>query len=402
MVITMKKIIFIFIFTILLTGCKYNMYEIPDDVKIKTINKSYEVYSKNNMLYDLILEKNVEILTKNKELNTKKLGENNVTIKIKYKKRTYKYKIKYNVVDTTKPIYLSVNTNKTILVNEKIDFCNNIVTADNYDKKVTCKTDGEFDNTKIGQYKMKYIISDSSNNTNELDYTVNVIESYPKSNSSKSNQSKNNISFNEIIDKYKNENTMIGIDVSRWQEDIDFEKVKDAGCEFVIMRIAINSDTDKDISTDTYFNKNIKNAKKAGLKVGVYVYTTAINDKIAKSHAKYVIKELNKTKLDFPIAFDWENWSKFDKYNISMYNLTSAYLAFDKEIKKHGYTSMLYSSKYYLENIWMYNDEYPVWLAHYIDETGYKGNYIMWQMTNIGEIDGIEGDVDIDIYYKNK
>ena len=61
---------------------------------------------------------------------------------------------------------------------------------------------------------------------------------------------------------------------------------------------------------------------------------------------------------------------------------------------------MLYSSMNYLDKVWMFNDTYPVWLAHYTDQTTYEGKYIMWQMTDRGIIDGINGNVDIDIYYK--
>ena len=61
---------------------------------------------------------------------------------------------------------------------------------------------------------------------------------------------------------------------------------------------------------------------------------------------------------------------------------------------------MLYSSKKYLEKVWL-NEKYPVWLAHYTDQTNYEGNYILWQLASDGKIDGIDGDVDIDIYYKN-
>ena len=193
---------------------------------------------------------------------------------------------------------------------------------------------------------------------------------------------------------------MIGIDVSRWQEKIDFEKVKKSGCEFVIMRLGVNSDIDKDISVDTYYYENIKNAKKAGLKVGIYIYTTATSKERAIEHAKWTKNILKKEKLDFPVVFDWENWESFSKYKISTYDLTSVYMAFDEEMKKSGYNTMLYSSMNYLEKVWMFNDTYNVWLAHYTDKTSYQGKYIMWQMTSEGLIDGINGYVDIDIYYK--
>ena len=164
--------------------------------------------------------------------------------------------------------------------------------------------------------------------------------------------------------------------------------------------MAVNTDINKDISLDSYYKDNIKKAKKAGLKVGIYVYSSATDNKTAKEHAKFVIKHLNKEKLDFPIAYDWENWDKFNTYKLNMHDISSVYAEFDKEITKHNYKTMLYSSKFYLENIWMNTKNYNIWLAHYNSETSYSEKFIMWQLTNIGKIDGIDGDVDIDIYYK--
>ena len=185
-----------------------------------------------------------------------------------------------------------------------------------------------------------------------------------------------------------------------WQEEIDFNKVKNAGCEFVIMRIGINSDIDKDISKDVYYDRYIKAAKEAGLKVGVYVFTSAINEDMAKEHAKETLKYLDNIELDFPVAYDFENWSKIRSYNINLYDLENSLNAFADTLKEGGYDTMLYSSKWYLEHIWINERKYPVWLAHYTSETNYQGNYILWQRTSVGKIDGVNGNVDIDIYYR--
>ena len=348
----MKKIFLLFIILIM-TGCSYDPYDLPKDLKINVDDKTYDVYKENIKLKDIIKSSNYKVLNENNVLNTKKLGKNEIDIKIKYKKRIYKKKAYYNVVDRTSPIFLNADTYYNVLINE------------------------------------------------EKDFKVNVISSYNNSNSSSNNKyTKKNIEFSDIVKNYKNDKNMIGIDISRWQEDIDFKKVKDAGCEFVIIRMGINSDIDKDLSMDTYFKKNIKNAKKAGLKIGVYVYTSSINNKTAREHALWTVKSLNHEKLDFPVAYDWENWDKLRSYEVSMFKLTDSYLTFSNILKENGYDSMLYSSYYYLKNIWMFSNEYNVWLAHYTDKTDYDDKYMMWQMTNIGKIDGIKGDVDIDIYYE--
>ena len=151
---------------------------------------------------------------------------------------------------------------------------------------------------------------------------------------------------------------------------------------------------------DSEFENNIKNAKENNIKVGLYFYSYASTTKEAKENALWVIKQIKKYDIDLPIAFDWEEWSNFNEYNLSFFGLTSLAETFIDTVEKHGYKGMLYSSKTYLENIWLNNDK-TIWLAHYTDETSYKGKYNIWQMCNDGVIDGINGDVDIDIMYLN-
>lgn len=85
--------------------------------------------------------------------------------------------------------------------------------------------------------------------------------------------------------------------------------------------------------------------------------------------------------------------------NVSLYKFNEIADSFLEEIEKNDYMPMLYSSKNYLENIWD-SGKYKVWLAHYTDKTNYEGEYYIWQMCSDGRIDGINGDVDIDILYK--
>ena len=194
-----------------------------------------------------------------------------------------------------------------------------------------------------------------------------------------------------------------GIDVSKWQGDINFNKVKEAGATFVMMRIGVQKSALGDLEIDKYYLQNIKNAKEAGLKVGVYLYTTAINEEMAKTAANFVIDCLDGESLDFPVVFDWENWSKFRKYQISIHELNNTFLAFDKELQKHNLSAMLYSSKYYLQIMWedRIKDNYPVWLAHYNEYgTDYTGKFDMWQLCSDGRIPGINGNVDINVLYK--
>ena len=144
----------------------------------------------------------------------------------------------------------------------------------------------------------------------------------------------------------------------------------------------------------------IQDAKKAGLKVGVYLYNTSLNYNDGVKAAKWVIDALDGEKLDYGVAYDWENYQYFMEYGVSLHTLSMGYQGFKNTLEKAGYEAHFYASKFYLENFWMGIDE-PVWLAHYISETNYGGKYYMWQRTGSGKIDGInDNSVDIDIMYK--
>ena len=395
------KRVIILIFILLISGCSYDEYEMPKDAYIKLNENRFEVYNQDIKIYDLIKDTNVEILTKNKKIDTTKLGNNKITITYKYnKRRKYKYDINYDVIDTVKPVVLYAPESKTLYVGNEENFCENISYADNYDRNVKCSIEGDIDFNTPNTYNLKYVLTDSSNNKEEKDLVVNIINEAGNNENSDYNYEVSNVYFSDIIKNYKTDKTMIGIDVSYWQQDIDFKKVKDAGCEFVIIRIGYNTDINEEITLDSFFKQNLKNAKKEGLKVGIYLYTMAINEKDAKSQAKWIVDNLKKEKLDFPIVFDFESWSDFPNYKISTYDITNTFLTFKKYLNKHGYDAMLYSSMNYLNKVWMFNDTYDVWLAHYIDQTTYQGKYKMWQIASDGKIDGINNDVDIDIYYK--
>jgi GH25 family lysozyme M1 (1,4-beta-N-acetylmuramidase) len=166
-----------------------------------------------------------------------------------------------------------------------------------------------------------------------------------------------------------------------------------------MMRIGVQKKQGGELEIDPYYEQNMKNAKAAGLKVGVYLYSIATSQKEAIEHANWVIKTLNKETLDLPIVFDWENWSKWNTYKMSFHEINAIKDNYIKVALDNGYEGMLYSSKFYLENIWTNKNNYPIWLAHYTSKTSYTGKYIMWQLCNDGKIDGINGAVDIDILY---
>ncbi len=393
------KYIKLILLCLLLVGCvrKEKIYEDTTNDFVAINTHQVEVY-KDLALKDILEVKNKDIEVTNDDyvIDTNSLGDKEIVIYYTYDKKKYLHKDSIKVIDSTPPLVFS-GTSKTIEVNYDKDICDLITYGDNYSGDVNCKISGNYDLSKIGSYKLLYTLSDSSNNETNVDVTLNVVDKL----NNNTTTSKTKTYFKDIYNLYKNENTEVGIDVSRWQEDIDFKKVKEAGASFVMMRLGVQS-SDNEVTVDSYYEKNIKKAKEAGLKVGVYLYSIATSKEEAINQADFVLKTLNKEKLDLPIVFDWESWSSWNSFKISFHDINEIADAFIEKIEDNGYKGMLYSSKFYLETIWINKKNYPVWLAHYTKKTDYAGEHMIWQLCNNGRINGINGDVDIDIMYNNK
>ncbi len=386
---------------LLLMGCTKNeqvyIDQSNDYLKLKV--KELEVYS-DNYLLDLvdIVNKDIEIISNNELIDTTKLGKVNIDIKYKYNKKIYNYKQEIEIKDTTAPLVFS-GTNKTINLNYEKDLCDLIIYGDNYSQEVKCNIDGYYDLQKEGTYKLVYSLKDSSNNEKKVNVILNV--KVPTSQEGSSSKGEI-IEFKDIYNEYKNDYNEIGIDVSKWQGNIDFQKVKEDGASFVMIRIAHQNKTKEELKLDEYFKENLRKAKEANLKVGIYLYSIATSKEEAIKQADFVINSLEKESLELPIVFDWESWNNWNSYHMSFYDINEVANSFMKRINDAGYKGMLYSSKFYLEKIWTNKLDFPVWLAHYTKKTNYEGKYVMWQMANNGHINGINGNVDIDIMYEKK
>lgn len=377
-------IILIFILVVVL----YNKFF---KVEIVNLNFDVDVYSEKT-LFDFkdSIACNLE---ENKEIDTKKVGNTQVTIKCKDNdKKSFKYIIDFNIIDTVAPKII-LKDSYTVTEGYEKSLTDAIISVDNYDDTPKREIFGEYDFNQVGSYNLVYKVTDNSGNVTTKDFTLNVV---PKKNSTPSTSY---IAFSDVLKNYKTENTEIGIDVSKWQGEIDFQKVKGAGAEFVIIRISHQDGFNGEYIIDPYFKSNIEGAKENGLKVGVYFYSYANSVEEAKKQANWIVNNLKDYKLDLPIVYDWESWSNFNSMNVSLYKFNEIADSFLEEIEKNDYIPMLYSSKNYLENIWD-SGKYKVWLAHYTDKTNYEGEYYIWQMCSDGRIDGINGDVDIDILYK--
>lgn len=387
----------ILILVILLSIYKnYRIKHAKKIVKLKTTE--LEVYS-NVKLSDIIEKINGKLID-NPNINTKKLGKEKITFKyINNDNIKVEYTINLNIKDTTPPIISLINY-YIVTRGEKGNIEKELFCGDNYDPNPKCYLKGDYDLNKVGTYSVEFIGKDSSNNTSTHKMNIIVKE---KNKSSKSQDSQENnveyTNFNDVIKKYKTKKTEIGIDVSHWQGDIDFNKVKSSKVEFAYIRVGRGNGIGKDYILDDKFKTNIKGFNKVGIPVGVYFYSSANSLNDARREAKWILKQIKKYDVSLEVVFDWENWDDFQKYNLSFYNLTEVANEFSKTIEKAGYKSMVYSSKNYLESMW-YDINSDVFLAHYTDKTDYEGKYKVWQICNNGKVKGIKSSVDIDIRYK--
>lgn len=332
-------------------------------------------------------------------IDTDKLGKKTINFEfVNEDGIKIKYSYVIDVVDKEAPlIWLGKSYNVTKGSEDYL--LDKIMCGDNYDNNPKCYIEGEYNLDEVGSYKLVFKAEDSNGNKAEKKFTLNVNE--PKKGGSNSNTEKVTTDFSQIVKDYKNDDTQIGIDVSKWQGDIDFSKLKASGVEFVIIRVGSSNGLNGENFVDSKFIQNVKNANAVGIPVGIYFYSYASTIDRAISDAKWIVEQIKDYKVDLPIAFDWENWGSFNKFDVSFFGLTNIAKGFMDTIKDAGYDAMLYSSKTYLENIWL-PTSYPIWLAHYTKNTNYTGDYSFWQMCSNGRVDGISGDVDINIRYIEK
>lgn len=196
-----------------------------------------------------------------------------------------------------------------------------------------------------------------------------------------------------------------GIDVSKWQGDIDWDKVKAAGVEFVMIRAGYRGSQTGALVEDPNFLANIRGAKRAGLKVGVYFFTQAVNEVEAVEEASMVIALCDGYELDYPVVIDSEGAGGEGRADsLDMETRTKVCAAFCETIDNAGYEPGVYASRsWYNANLDVKKlDKYRIWLAEYRSTPLYSGYYDMWQYTSKGKIDGIEGNVDLNISYMGK
>ena len=198
------------------------------------------------------------------------------------------------------------------------------------------------------------------------------------------------------------ETLIYGIDVSYSQEDIDWGKVARSGkVDFAVIRAARGNHSEAyPMKEDDYFRKNVEGAADNGIDIGVYFYSYARNVEESRAEAEFLVSVIKDCKITYPVALDLE-----DKLHekMSREQLTEIVEVFFEILMENGYYPMLYSYKSFLEDKIdaATLDRYTIWLAQWKDEVTYQGGYYMWQYSNTGKVNGIKGNVDLNIAYRD-
>ncbi len=191
-----------------------------------------------------------------------------------------------------------------------------------------------------------------------------------------------------------------GIDVSRHNGKIDWNAVKASGVDYVIIRCGYRGSSTGALIEDQNFKTNIKGATAAGLKVGVYVFSQAVNEVEAVKEASLAVSLVKGYNLAYPIFIDTEaSGGRADK--IDKATRTAVVNAFCQTVVSAGYKPGIYASKSWFEDKLNMGSvaSCKIWLAQYSASPTYKGRYDMWQYSDKGKISGISGNVDLNYSY---
>lgn len=307
------------------------------------------------------------------------------------------YTINQDTNDTKAPVFLINSKSVSVPRGTVFDVHSFIGYGDDVDRDVELTIDGDVNTAETGTYNITINLKDDAGHVTSSDMTVNVNDSNVVANDD-APPPPGTEEFSSFEANYRKAGTKLGLDVSRWQGTIDFNKVKAAGCDFVILRIG--GYDDKEFYTDRTYVENIQNAKAAGLQVGVYWHAEESTPEEVKASVQYMMGVLNGEKLDFPIAYDWEDFQEFESYKMNLQDLNDCFEVFADEVEAKGYEVCLYSSLNFLESVWTNSRDHKVWLAHYTSQTDYTGKYFMWQHSSSGKIDGVGSAVDFNVLYE--
>ena len=400
----MKKRVIITIISIIIIGITlsilfiFNFFK-PVTTIIKLADNLTFQYGDEIYLYDSISITDGNILEENYLLNTDELGIKEIEITYKDSNRwKHKYKYSYEVVDKIAPL---ISGSKLLYVgvgNKEDEVYKTLFWGDNCDREVDVKIIGDYDLDTIGNYLVTIEATDDSNNKSSINTTIHVYQPKNNNSSNTNNNTKTGTDIGYFINNYKTENTTIGLDISEFQVVTDFNAIKEAGIDFVILRIGFGPKPDYSFVNDARFEEYYKGAKEAGLKIGAYVFSYATTVDEVDYEINYVLDMLKNKEIDLWVSYDWENWRDFKYAHMSFTDLNKMAKKFVKAMNDHGYKGMNYGSKAYLEEIWDL-DNVDTWLAHYNKETSYSKPFKIWQISDEGKVPGITNLVDVDIMF---
>lgn len=225
------------------------------------------------------------------------------------------------------------------------------------------------------------------------------------------------VDIDQVLDETaKNEHTgevTHGIDVSKYQGNIDWKKVADSGIDFVMVRIGHRTLVSGEIVEDKTAKYNMQEAQKYGIKVGAYFFSTAITKQEAIEEANKVADIIDQYQITYPVAYDCEGFDRSGnrQYGMSIKERTDTAIAFLDTIIERGYSPLFYGSKSDMEDELQWDMErisslYSVWVAQYPSKpypetkySTYSGAHVMWQYTSKGSVPGIKGNVDMNVAY---
>lgn len=196
-----------------------------------------------------------------------------------------------------------------------------------------------------------------------------------------------------------------GIDVSKYQTSIDWEKVAQDDVEYAFIRLGIRGSTEGKLALDDTFEDNVEAALENKIDVGVYFFTQALNEAEAVEEAEFVLENIADYDISYPIVLDVEDIEVKNPRtkDMTMQDWTNVCIAFCERIKEAGYTPMIYGN---LKTFMLMLDltqleEYDKWFAYYSTPLYFPYEFSMWQYTSTGSVDGIKGDVDLNISMKD-
>lgn len=195
----------------------------------------------------------------------------------------------------------------------------------------------------------------------------------------------------------------VGVDVSSHQGGIDWEAVAADGVEFAMIRIGYRGYLDGGINEDTMARANIAGAKAAGLEVGAYFFSQALTPREAAQEAEWAVAFLEGIDLDLPLVFDWEHVASPEARTAALTDpevLTQCARSFFSVAEAAGYESMLYFNGYQSRELFDLKElkEHGFWLAQYADGLDFPYAVDLWQYTESGQVDGIQGKVDLNLW----